>query len=58
MSRCPSCYQNSCPETPDITLNQTFLQFDGSNAFYHEERFATIVLPTVVDLPAPQLPEK
>lgn len=29
-SWCPACYQNSCPEAPAITINQTTVEMDGS----------------------------
>lgn len=40
MTWCPSCYQNSCPEAPDITINQTTIEFDGENAYFHDEYFS------------------
>lgn len=36
---CPPCYQNSCPEIPEITINQTTITLDGSDAFFKDEYY-------------------
>lgn len=39
MSSCPNCYQNNSPETPDITINQTTLQWDTDEVRWYDEYF-------------------
>jgi hypothetical protein len=34
---CPSCYQNSYPEAPDITINETNLTIDDTPAVFKDE---------------------
>lgn len=36
-----SCFQNSCPEASNVTINQTTLEIDGSEALFYNESFTT-----------------
>lgn len=37
---CPSSCHQTCPETVPVTINQTTIEFDGTNAFWHQQIFS------------------